>query len=708
MNRERAARYLRRMFGSHTGYVALAAKRTDQKGMSDRKRFRWPGQQNAILDWAEAESAKGYNVFVCPALRDNEGEPKAGAGVNLRWLWAEVDWQTVPETKRAEVEVRIKELATFKVRSGSTHDGRRNVHVYVKLPRVVSGDEHYQLNTGLKEYLYADAKQSDVSYLRLPGTFNHKTSDPVPVGMFKGTGRQISNDDLNRLRTRAMRRATAPAEWERVDVSHVAKRWKRLAHTLPGCHPIADRSKALWAIIGDLIKAGLTKDEIHTLMDDAPMALARDNPDRVHQDIEKRWQDDAGLPVPLTDDEFWTARPELDRIRTFARARRVSPWAVFGVVLTRVVGEVPSYVVVPPLVGKAVSLNLFVGLVGESGAGKDSAVGVAEDAIEEHGSVTVLNIGSGEAIAHAFVERDGDKVRPHGTGSVLFQVGEIDTFASLTQRKGATLMPELRKMYMGERLGFHYVDKTKRLPVEPHTYRAGLIAGIQPTRAGVLLEDADGGTPQRFLWMPTADPDAPDERPDLPDRLAWRPPSFNSADPAQLYEMGVPDEVRKVIDRARLEQLKTGRSSLDGHSLLMRLKVALALALLARRTAATGEDWWLAGLVMAKSDHTRAGVVEALARRSASVNHQGARAEAARAAVVAESLDDYAIRRTAKWAAKKLVGRGWVPHSELRRDASSRDRPHFDDAMDRLIEAGQVEAREARDGGRSYRTTAGS
>ncbi|MFJ6198854.1 AAA family ATPase [Micromonospora sp. NPDC092111] len=305
MNRDQAARYLRRMFGSHTGHVAVAAKRTDQTNLPYRERFEWPGQQDDILDWAEAESAKGHNVFVIPALRDNRGEPKAGAGVNLRWLWAEVDWQMVPESKRAEVEVRIKELATFAVRSGSTHDRRRNVHVYVKLPGVVSLDEHYQLNTGLKEHLYADAKQSDAAYLRLPGTFNHKTSDPVPVVMVRGTGEAVSSDDLERLRTHAVRRSSAPVEWEQVDVSRVPKRWKRLAHTEPGCHPVADRSAALWAIIGDLIKAGLTKDEIHTLMDDAPLSQERNNPERVHQDIEKRWADGeapSGDEDPAPDD----------------------------------------------------------------------------------------------------------------------------------------------------------------------------------------------------------------------------------------------------------------------------------------------------------------------------------------------------------------------------------------------------------------------
>ena len=37
--------------------------------------------------------------------------------------------------------------------------------------------------------------------------------------------------------------------------------------------------------------------------------------------------------------------------------------------------------------------------------------------------------------------------------TVMFTVGEVDTFAALASRGGSTVMPELRKAWMGERLG---------------------------------------------------------------------------------------------------------------------------------------------------------------------------------------------------------------------------------------------------------------
>ncbi|WP_405114415.1 hypothetical protein OG559_09570 [Micromonospora sp. NBC_01405] len=155
-------------------------------------------------------------------------------------------------------------------------------------------DEHYQLNTGLKEHLYADAKQSDVSYLRLPGTFNHKTSDPVPVVMVRGTGAPVSDDDLDRLRTRAVRRASVAVDWVPVPVP-TKGRISRRAKTNPEVAQHQDRSKEVWAIIGDLIKWGCLKDEIHTLLDDAPMvaAIQADRSYDIQKGIEKRWAEEA-------------------------------------------------------------------------------------------------------------------------------------------------------------------------------------------------------------------------------------------------------------------------------------------------------------------------------------------------------------------------------------------------------------------------------
>src|SRR5690606_38473588 len=75
-----------------------------------------------------------------------------------------------------------------------------------------------------------------------------------------------------------------------------------------------------------------------------------------------------------------------------------------------------------------------------------------------------------------------------------------------SKQSGSTLLATLREVYSGSDLGAQYATADKRRPVRAHCYRAALVAGIQPARSGVLLDDAAGGTPQRWLWLPTTDP----------------------------------------------------------------------------------------------------------------------------------------------------------------------------------------------------------
>jgi hypothetical protein len=294
-----------------------------------------------------------------------------------------------------------------------------------------------------------------------------------------------------------------------------------------------------------------------------------------------------------------SARPVLAHIRDYAQARRVGPWAVLGNILVRTVAAVPPRAVLPPLTGGCASLNLFVGIVGNPGDGKGAAERTAEETVDL-GYLTVAGVGSGEGLAHLFMRRErksGDLVQ-HSTAAIL-SVPEIDTLTALTTgRSGTTLLAELRKAWSGEALGFAYADPDKRLRVEPHTYRLCVVAGIQPGRAGPLLDAADAGAPQRFLWLPATDHQAPDNPPDPPDnRWEWRQPVQPGSGRSVL---DVPDSARIAVDTHRLDQLRqTGDNTLNGHSLLCRLKTSAALALLDSRTKITDEDWMLAGVVMA-------------------------------------------------------------------------------------------------------------
>jgi len=414
-----------------------------------------------------------------------------------------------------------------------------------------------------------------------------------------------------------------------------------------------------------------------------------------------------------SDPTFWSERPELLRVHNTAVNRLVSPWAVLGAVLVRVVAATSYRVVLPPLIGGVGSLNLFLALVGVSGSGKGGAMSVAEVAVDlgpEPGFET-HSLGSGQGIAHAYaraaVDFDKKPVVERHAYSAVFTAEEIDHLAGHAKQNGSTVLAELRRLYMGERLGHQYVDVHKRVPVEPHTYRAGFVAGVQPSRAGVLLDDADGGTPQRFLWLPT--------RFDLPKRMPtdslgpwiWQRPEWHS-DPipnavGALAEqwapgtgrvtMAVPECVTTAIRGARKAQLAGRGDPLDGHRLLCQEKVAAAFAILAGRTSVTEDDWRLADRLMAVSDATRGEVVGELAAKAAQENMQRGKADGQRA-LAADDVKTKAATQRAAGSVLRALGRhssGPMPRNLLRsRLKAGEVRDSFEDAIELLTASGQV------------------
>ncbi|KXK61962.1 hypothetical protein AWW66_11010 [Micromonospora rosaria] len=413
-------------------------------------------------------------------------------------------------------------------------------------------------------------------------------------------------------------------------------------------------------------------------------------------------------------DDFWQARRALAAVRSMARDRMVSPWATLGGVLAVVCSRTGPHVVLPPIVGSIASLNTFWAMVGASGGGKDAATAVARELLWLDDFVPTHEVGTGQGIDSTYTVQTKDGPAQF-CDAALFTVSEIDTLAGHSKMSGSTVMATLRKVYSGSALGARYADKEKRRPVKAHHYRAALIAGVQPARSATLLGDADGGTPQRWLWMPTDDPGAAtwSERaaefhmPAPVGGLWGRYPNLASAGeltdkdvedglcitPKPRVEIKVCDTAREAVVANRRARLAAGllaqADDLSGHALLTRLKVAALLALFDDgRPEITEEDWQLSEVVMAVSDRTRAVCAAALA-------DSARRANVARA-VQAVERDEIAANHTEQRVAAALARKlrrepGWIGRKDLRCSLRSPDRAHFDAAIERLVGAGQVE-----------------
>lgn len=223
----------------------------------------------------------------------------------------------------------------------------------------------------------------------------------------------------------------------------------------------------------------------------------------------------------------------------------------------------------------------------------------------------------------------------------------------------------------------------------------GLVAGVQPSKADTLLNDADGGTPQRFVWLPTIDPGAPDVPPADPGSRYWGVPLV-TRDPGHggKHVFTLCDEARDEVMVTRRSSLRGETTRLDGHLLYTRLKVAAAMALLQARTDVSVEDWELSGVVMDVSITTRNRVEATLASTQSGKAEARAKLRAREAVIVAENLESATMTRVAKVLQRKLVTDKWITLRDAKHLIAHRDREYVDQALLTLIEAGVVESKE--------------
>ncbi len=315
--------------------------------------------------------------------------------------------------------------------------------------------------------------------------------------------------------------------------------------------------------------------------------------------------------TPMTDDEFFGATEQLATVYQWARARYAAPWSVLFGVLLRVAASTGSHVRLPGVIGGPASLNLLCAFVAPSGGGKGISDQVARSAWPA--LIPEFPIGSGEGIAETYVNREKPRADDERIVNAIFSCPEIDVLTGIDARQGSTVLGTLKSFAMGEQIGAKNASKATTRIVQAHSYRGCLSVAAQPGHTGVIMSDSTGGTPQRFLWVLTIDPDMPAERMIDPDPLDHRLPALllPREEPGRPLEIVYgPSEIRQTIVAAHLARQRGKGDALDGHWMLVRCKVAAALAIMHHRTVISELDWELSAAVMAVSDRTRGWVVD--------------------------------------------------------------------------------------------------
>ena len=260
MRTDATATFAQTVLGDRPGYVALAIGHQphwDEKGRYTHRewsetRFAWPAEQDRLVtEVKHLVAADDCDVYVFPAVRFTDDRRK-GSALPPQICWVDLDGEPT--------DVALwEQLEPYVVASGQP--GHR--HAYLPLTRPVDLGVHAQLNKRLTARLGGDHKWSDESLLRIPGTFNHKTTPPTLVTVESPNGRTWNPDELAALlgvhNDTVAAPAPAPARAEPVSLTELpTSAYTRIGERLADTSP-TDRSRAVYALVGACRDAGLTE-----------------------------------------------------------------------------------------------------------------------------------------------------------------------------------------------------------------------------------------------------------------------------------------------------------------------------------------------------------------------------------------------------------------------------------------------------------------
>jgi hypothetical protein len=174
----------------------------------------------------------------------------------------------------------------------------------------------------------------------------------------------------------------------------------------------------------------------------------------------------------------------------------------------------------------------------------------------------------------------------------------------LGERRGSTLGPNLRSAWSGSTIGQANASEERTRHVPAGSYAVGLTMAFQPVTIQPLLDDAAGGTPQRFVYCSAVDPAIPDNAPGWPGEL---PLDWQRIQPPGLAGLTLHPDIKATMRRDDLARMRGDLvvAEMDSHRPLLVLKVAALLALLESRWDIGLDDWALAEVVVETSDAVR-------------------------------------------------------------------------------------------------------
>ena len=171
-------------------------------------------------------------------------------------------------------------------------------------------------------------------------------------------------------------------------------------------------------------------------------------------------------------------------------------------------------------------------------------------------------------------------------------------------------------------------------------------------------------------------------------------PTFSTLVEGAPYLIGVPASVRAAIRNFHflVEIGSPDVDPLDGHLMLVRLKVAFGLALLEGRGDISEDDWRIAGQLIDMSNRVRADMRRVVADRHRRTNTARAYDQADREAIIAEKLSEKTQQRVVNAITRKLSRVGAATRRNLQRACDSLIARDFPAVFDLMVDQGLLVA----------------
>ena len=332
------------------------------------------------------------------------------------------------------------------------------------------------------------------------------------------------------------------------------------------------------------------------------------------------------------DKTFFSARKWLEYAYRYARALRLSPYGLVGVMLARMSALTPPNVVAQLTPhDMPMTLNVNVALVGPTGSGKGRTMGQARHLMPSPPLCMLEEVKpkTGESIPAKFVAKvpatDGDGKPIKGeymdkvmTDRCLLLMPEVVSLKAAMSRQGSIILPTLLESFSNEPLGDDTKGKQFQIKLPPYAYRLAAVVGVQPNNAGVLFDEAQTGLAGRFAYMPSVDTDVPSRRPEPPTGVfpydPCRIPEGNGLDAlAALLKYGsldnmpqngpdaregypltiisFPSAATEYADHMQRLGVLGQATALDAHRVELVARFAALLALMDYRLEVSREDW---------------------------------------------------------------------------------------------------------------------